>query len=112
MAYFAMGMLDLLRKENETDPATAFQLRIGIHTGPVVAGIIGRHKFIYDVWGDTVNIASRMESSGSPDRIHITDTTHRALADRFEVEARGLIELKGRGLANSFFLVGPVAEAS
>ena len=75
VAHFALGMLDVLAEENAADRATPFELRIGIHTGPVVAGIIGRHKFIYDVWGDTVNIASRMESSGRPGRIHISDTT-------------------------------------
>ncbi len=108
MAHFAVGMLEVLSEENTTDSATPFKLRIGIHSGPVVAGVIGRHKFIYDVWGDTVNVASRMESSGSPDRIHISDTTHRALGDRFHVEPRGLIELKGRGSAHSYFLLGPV----
>ncbi len=110
MGYFAMGMLRVLREENESDPATPFQLRIGIHTGPVVAGIIGRHKFIYDVWGDTVNIASRMESSGAPDRIHISEATREAVAHRFDVEPRGVVELKGHGSANSFFLLEPMAE--
>jgi adenylate cyclase len=110
IADFALGMLDVLAVENRADAAAPFQLRIGIHTGPVVAGIIGRHKFIYDVWGDTVNIASRMESSGSPGRIQISDTTEQALAGRFRVEPRGLVELKGRGPANTFFLVGPVGE--
>jgi adenylate cyclase len=107
VAHLAIGMLDVLAEENAADGGTPFQLRIGIHTGPVVAGIIGRHKFIYDVWGDTVNIASRMESSGSPGRIHISDTTQRSLAGRFNIEPRGLIELKGRGSANAFFLLGP-----
>ena len=110
IAHLAIGMLDVLAEESAADGATPFQLRIGIHTGPVVAGIIGQHKFIYDVWGDTVNIASRMESSGSPGRIHISDTTRSALAGRFQVEPRGAIELKGRGRADAFFLVGPVAE--
>jgi adenylate cyclase len=109
VAHFALRMLDVIAEENAADGATPFELRIGIHTGPVVAGIIGRHKFIYDVWGDTVNIASRMESSGSPGRIHISDTTQRALAGRFLVEPRGMIELKGRGRADAFFLVGPIA---
>ncbi len=109
IAHFAIGMLDVLNEENRADSTMPFEVRIGIHTGPVVAGIIGRHKFIYDVWGDTVNIASRMELSGSPGRIHISDATHRSLDGRFHVEPRGMIDLKGRGSANAFFLVGPVA---
>ena len=85
MARFARGMLDVLAAENAGDEVTRFQIRIGIHTGPVVAGIIGRHKFIYDVWGDTVNIASRMESSGNPDCIHVSGATVRSLGGRYEV---------------------------
>ena len=109
VAHFALGMLDVLAAENAADTAVSpFGLRIGIHTGPVVAGIIGEHKFIYDVWGDTVNIASRMESSGSPGRIHVSDATERALAGRFHLEPRGMIELKGRGPTQAFFLLGPV----
>jgi class 3 adenylate cyclase len=109
IARFALAMLQVIAAENAADAATPFQLRIGIHTGAVVAGIIGSHKFIYDVWGDTVNIASRLESSGSPGRIHISDATERALAGRFAVEPRGAIELKGRGRAETFFLLGPAA---
>ena len=109
MARFAHGMLEVLAVENAGDEATRFQIRIGIHTGPVVAGIIGRHKFIYDVWGDTVNIASRMESSGNPDCIHVSGATVRSLAGRFELRPRGLVELKGHGHAETFFLLGPIA---
>ena len=111
IAHFAIGMLEVLAEENTADGSMPFEVRIGIHSGPVVAGIIGRHKFIYDVWGDTVNIASRMESSGAPGRIHISDITQRHLAGRFHVEPRGLIELKGRGRAEAFFLLGPVSAA-
>jgi class 3 adenylate cyclase len=107
VAQLALGMLDVIAMENKADAAATFQLRIGIHSGPVVAGIIGQHKFIYDVWGDTVNVASRMESSGSPGRIHISDATAQALAGRFQLEPRGMVELKGRGPANAFFLLAP-----
>ena len=107
MAHFARGMLDVLAEENAQDDSARFQIRIGIHTGPVVAGIIGRHRFIYDVWGDTVNIASRLESSGSPDRIHVSDATVRCLAGTFHVDPRGLVELKGHGPARTFFLLEP-----
>ncbi|QEL14897.1 response regulator [Limnoglobus roseus] len=84
----------------------AINVRIGIHTGPVVAGVIGRKKFAYDIWGDTVNTASRMESHGIAGRIQVSDTTHRLLADRYHFEERGVITLKGRGEVRAWFLCG------
>ena len=107
IAHLAIGMLEVVAGENHLYGAAPFEMRVGIHSGPVVAGVIGRHKFIYDVWGDTVNIASRMETTGSPGRIHISDATQRNLAGRFRFESRGIVELKGRGSANAFFLLGP-----
>jgi adenylate cyclase len=107
VARFAIGMLGVIAEENARDGSTPFDIRVGIHTGPVVAGVIGRHKFIYDVWGDTVNVASRMESAGQPGRIHISDATQRALTGRFVVEPRGPVELEGWGRTNAYFLVGP-----
>jgi len=81
-------------------------IRIGIDTGPVVAGVIGRHRFIYDLWGDTVNTASRMESHGVPGRIQVTEAVRRALGDRFDFEDRGEIEIKGKGRLRTYLLVG------
>jgi adenylate cyclase len=80
------------------------QLRIGIHTGPVVAGVIGENKFSYDLWGDNVNIASRMESHGLPGRIHVSEAFVRAASDKWHFEARGLIDVKGQGPMNTYFL--------
>ena len=82
------------------------QFRIGINTGPAVAGVIGTSKFQYDVWGDTVNTASRMESHGEPGRIHVTDAVRRSLGDRWRFEARGPIEVKGKGVMETYFLLG------
>jgi class 3 adenylate cyclase len=80
------------------------KLRIGICTGPVIAGVIGRNKFIYDLWGDTVNTASRMESHGAPGKTQVAETTYRSLRDRFEFEKRGTIKVKGKGSMNTYFL--------
>ena len=82
------------------------QIRIGIDTGPVVAGVIGTRKFIYDLWGDTVNTASRMESHGVPGEIQLTERAAAALDGAFELARRGPIEVKGKGLVETFFLLG------
>ncbi len=82
-------------------------IRVGVHTGPVVAGVIGKRKFIYDVWGDTVNTASRMGSHGEPGTIHVTDgNTRQLLKDMYELSSRGEINIKGKGMMRTWFLVG------
>jgi class 3 adenylate cyclase len=84
----------------------AFQMRIAIHTGPVVAGIVGIKKFQYDIWGDAVNTASRMESSGEVGRVNISHTTYELIRDdpRFKFEERGKIEAKGKGVVEMYFV--------
>lgn len=86
------------------------ELRIGVDTGPVVAGVIGIRRFIYDVWGDTVNTASRMESHGVPGRIQVTERTYTALRERYAFAERGIIEVKGHGPTRTWFLEGRLDE--
>jgi class 3 adenylate cyclase len=80
------------------------EIRLGLHTGPVVAGVIGKRKFSYDIWGDTVNIASRMESTGIPGEIQVTTEVRERLNQDFEFEQRGTIDIKGKGQMHTFLL--------
>jgi class 3 adenylate cyclase/HAMP domain-containing protein len=105
IAHMALDMLIVIEdfaKKHESD----LTCRVGVHTGPVVAGVIGQKKFIYDLWGDTVNTASRMESHGVPGRIHVTATTYALLSDTFELEPRDPIEIKGKGRMQTYLIVG------
>jgi class 3 adenylate cyclase len=100
---FAKEMLEILREHN-LRTGRKLSLRIGLNTGPVVAGVIGSRKYTYDIWGDTVNVASRMESTGVPGRIQVTEAVAKAASDQFQFEERGLIEVKGKGEIRTFFL--------
>ncbi len=82
------------------------EVRIGVHTGPVVAGVIGRRRFVYDLWGDTVNIAARLETAGAPGRVHVSADVAERLREGFQFEPRGRVALKGRGTLESFFVFG------
>ncbi|HEY4635909.1 MAG TPA: response regulator, partial [Rhodospirillales bacterium] len=104
-AEMALGMIKVLDEINPT-LAKPFDIRIGIHSGPVVAGIIGKHKFVYDVWGSTVNIASRFESYCIPNHIHVSAELAGPLAEKFVFESRGLLKMRGVGEIETFFLKG------
>lgn len=101
----AMG-LDIIDCMNRlrADERAALNVRVGIHCGPLVAGVIGQIKPFYDIWGDTVNIASRMESHGQPGRVHISDDVRMALTSNYRLEKRGAIDIKNRGQITTWFV--------
>jgi class 3 adenylate cyclase len=103
MAELALEMLEVAgaRRLPDGDPV---RLRIGIDSGPVVAGVIGRRRFSYDLWGDTANTASRMETTGIPGCIQITERTRHLLGDRYQLTERGRIQVKGKGTMCTYFL--------
>ncbi|TFZ02005.1 adenylate/guanylate cyclase domain-containing protein [Ramlibacter humi] len=111
LAELALDMLDAIDAYN-AEHGTAFRLRIGLHVGPAVAGVIGVKRFLYDVWGDTVNVASRMESGGEPGRVHVTEAVRDELLGQFAFEERGGIEVKGKGRMTTYFLARPVGRGA
>jgi len=106
----ALDMGEALRRYNVAN-GTRLAMRIGMHTGPAVAGVIGVKRFLYDVWGDTVNVASRMEASGEPGAVHVSEAVYLQTRQHFAFAAREPIELKGRGRMATYWLLGPVLEA-
>jgi adenylate cyclase len=107
VANMALEMLDAIRNV-EVGEGKNFSLRIGVDVGPVVAGVIGSRKFAYDLWGNTVNVASRLESHGTPDRIHVSGAFYRRLKDDFVFSESVTISVKGKGELETYFLVGRV----
>jgi adenylate cyclase len=104
-AGMALDMQAAITRLN-AEHGTSWKLRVGLHTGPVIAGIIGTKKFAYDLWGDTVNTASRMESHGSPGQIQVSDATYYRLRGWFKLSSRGQIEVKGKGPMTTYLLEG------
>jgi adenylate cyclase len=105
LARVALSMRELIEGFNASQGLT-FALRLGMHCGPTIAGVIGHKRFLYDVWGDAVNLASRLESSGEPGRIHASEPLFQALRHAFDFEARGLVDIKGKGAVPTYFLLG------
>jgi class 3 adenylate cyclase len=105
MAALALDMLQVIVQHNR-DTGQSLQIRIGLHSGPVVAGVIGKQKFAYDLWGDTVNTAARMEAHGIPGEIQVTPETWALLKPNYQLEERGWIDIKGKGLIQVYLLKG------
>jgi adenylate cyclase len=106
LAALALEMAAVASRHRRADGGP-ISLRIGIESGPLVAGVIGRRKFIYDLWGDTVNVASRMESHGVPGRIQIGEPTYELIKDAFACEPRGEVQVKGKGSVRTWYVIGP-----
>ncbi|HUM47809.1 MAG TPA: adenylate/guanylate cyclase domain-containing protein, partial [Chitinophagales bacterium] len=105
----ALAIRDFMFREHQQRAASGqpfFEIRIGVHTGAVVAGIVGIKKFAYDIWGDTVNIASRMESSGEPGKVNISGTTYELVKNHFKCTYRGKIAAKNKGEIDMYFVEG------
>jgi adenylate cyclase len=106
LAAFEIAAFVEKTKQDETASKLNFDIRIGINTGPVVAGVVGTKKFAYDIWGDTVNVASRMESMSEPGRINISENTYKIIKNTWACEYRGEIEAKNRGAMKMYFVNG------
>lgn len=98
-----LAAVDDVRRESDV----LLELRVGLASGPVVAGVIGRQRILFDLWGDTVNMASRMESSGVPGRIHVAQSTHDLAQDTYSFERRELVDVKGIGRVTTYLVIGP-----
>jgi len=106
MAFEMQRSVDLMNSEL----GTSLRIRIGINCGPVIAGVIGKSKFIYDLWGDTVNLASRMESHGVAGHVHVSEPIYEQVKDYFNVEKRGVIDVKGKGEMTTYLIMCPVSD--
>ena len=103
-AFEMIDFISKLKKEQSQQGRTLWKIRIGIHTGPIISGVVGKKKFAYDIWGDTVNTASRLEQASNPNRINISGSTYEMVKDFFECESRGEIPVKHKGVINMYFV--------
>jgi class 3 adenylate cyclase len=109
----ALEMVEWLEIRNRQNPKALLNaMRIGIHTGPVVAGVVGKNKFAYDIWGDAVNLAARLEEHGETGRINVSSATAEAVKDLFETEYRGKIDVHNKGMVDMYFIVPKSHKAS
>ena len=107
----AMDIIDMIKKMRESNSESGFfDIRIGIHTGPLVAGVVGSKKFAYDIWGDTVNTAARMEQNSEANRINISQSTYELVKDKFNCSFRGKQPAKNKGLIEMYFVESVIAE--
>jgi class 3 adenylate cyclase len=112
MADAALEMIDASSAQVFTEVGGPLRLRIGLHTGPVVGGVIGQKRFIYDIWGDTVNLASRMQTRGMPGRVQVSQATFRRLRREYELEEGPAIQLGGHREERAYYLIRPRKSAS
>jgi class 3 adenylate cyclase len=103
-----LRMLAFTQARNQ-DSAFKWSVRVGIHSGPVVSGVVGKRKFAFDIWGDTVNIASRMESAGEAGKVNVSAYTYHLCRKDFECTYRGKLDAKGKGEVDMYFVVGDVS---
>jgi len=109
LGQLALDMSEAMRRYNAAN-GTQLAMRIGMHVGPTVAGVLGVKRFLYDVWGDTVNVASRMEASGEPGAVHVSEAVYLQTRQHFDFAAREPIEIKGRGRMATYWLLGPALD--
>jgi class 3 adenylate cyclase len=102
-AFEIVEFIEESKKTKMTD-LTQFDIRIGINTGPIVAGVVGTKKFAYDIWGDTVNVASRMESKSEAGKINVSESTYELIKEHYDCEFRGEIDVKNKGMMKMFFV--------
>ena len=104
MGLAMQAFVDQMKRQRDKFHLPSLELRVGVHTGPVMSGIVGKRKFTFDIWGDAVNVASLMETNGAPGRVNVSESTHHRVKDVFETEARGAIQAKNKGQLAMFFV--------
>jgi len=106
VCHFSLDMIAALHRYNTEGEHRTLDLRVGVNCGPVVAGVVGTKRFLYDLWGDAVNLASRMESTGVPGKVQTTGHVAELMKNDFDFEKRGMVQVKGKGEMETYFLTG------